>query len=147
MWDSKHGRHGLYDDSHEPLDYFIWITHNRDVEVRAHLVDAGEAHELFCQSMGRHWSEQCDKLFWLPEKQVQKGKNDEWMDVKPTKEFGKQYATYDHALIGRALLLSKLEEAAKVRHVVDVNGESNTEDSMVEVASAFDRRFGNIINQ
>jgi len=50
-------------------------------------------------------------------------------------------------LIGKALFLSKLEEAAEVPVLINVNGLSTTKHALVDVAKAFDRRIVEIITQ
>ena len=121
------------------------MTHNREVELRARGIVDDAAREMFCRNMGGHWSLQHEKFFRFPDKKVERGPEDSWVEVNHGKEFDEQYKAYDHTLVGRALLLSKLEEAAKVRAVYDTNGQTSTGHSSVDVAAAFDRRIGDII--
>lgn len=144
-WDSIECRHGLYEESGEPVDPFMWMTVNKEVELRAWGIEDGEARELFCRNMGGHWSVQHKKFFRFPDKEVRKGPKKTWVEVEHAQEFNEQYGAYNHTLIGRALFLSKLEEAAKARALVEIDGETTTGHSFVEVAGAFDKRIGDII--
>ena len=73
--------------------------------------------------------------------------DDKWVEVELPLGFREQYEAYNHVPIGRALFLSKLEEAASICVHVEMDGESNKGDSFVEVARAFDRRMADIIGQ
>ena len=138
-------RHGIHNESMQPQDAFFWMTIDREVELRARAIDDVEARKTFCRSTGKHWSVQHKKFFRFPDKEVKKGPDNKWVTVEPTVEFKEQYKAYNHALIGRALILSKLEEAAQVCALVDLDGESSTGNTLVEVAGAFDRRMVDII--
>lgn len=76
---------------------------------------------------------------------MQKKEDEEWVVVESSKEFNEVFAAYDHTLIGRALFLSKLEEAAEVRDAVEIDAEFDNPTPMVDVAEAFDKRVGEII--
>jgi len=52
---------------------------------------------------------------------MQKIEDEEWVIVEPSEEFNEQYAVYNHALIGQALLLSKLEETTEVCAGVEID--------------------------
>jgi hypothetical protein len=144
-WNSNERMHGLYEESQQPLDPDVWMTHNREVELRARGIVDDAARELFCRNMGGHWSLQHKKFFRFPEKKVERGPNDSWVEVNHGDEFDEQYAAYNHTLVGRALLLSKLEEAAKVRVVYNTDRPVSTPHSSVDVAAAFDKRIADII--
>ena len=146
-WNAAIKSHGLYEESGEHVDSLMWMTSNREVALKAFCVPRGKTRELFCRSMGGHWSEQHGKFFRFPEKQVQKGPDGNWIEVEHAEEFNEQYKTYDDTLTGRALFLSKLEEAAQVRDVMETDGHSATGHALVEVAKAFDKRVDDIITQ
>jgi len=97
--------------------------------------------------MGGHWSVQHQKFFQFPEKEVQEGPNGNWAEVEHTQEFNEQYRIYNHTLIGRALFLSKLEEAAEVHVLVNVNRLLAIDHALVDMAKAFGRRMVEIITQ
>jgi len=78
---------------------------------------------------------------------VQKGPDGNWTKVERTQEFNEQYGSYNHTLIGGAFFLSKLEEAAEVCILVNINGLSTTDHVLVDMAKAFDRRIVEIITQ
>ena len=145
-WDSVAQTHALYEVSEQPLDPFLWMTFDKEVELRARGIEDDEVRELFCRSMGGHWSMQHKKFFRFPEKEVQKGPDGNWREVERTQEFNEQYGSYNHTLIGRALFLSKLEEAARIRAIVDTGGQSSTDHALLDVAQAFDRRMRDIIH-
>ena len=68
-----------------------------------------ESRELFCRSMGRHWSTQHQKFFRIPEKEWRReGPNDLLVEVERDPKVIKQFERYNTDLIGWALILSKL---------------------------------------
>ena len=69
------------------------------------------------------------------------------MEVERNPEVIKQFEGYNTNLIGWALILSKLEEAAQVRSVVDLYGKSTIENKMEDVAKAFDTRMNQVITK
>ena len=46
---------------------------------------------------------------------MKKAEDGAWVEVEPGTDFIEQYSTYNRTLIGRALFLSKLEEAVEAR--------------------------------
>ena len=78
---------------------------------------------------------------------MERGPNDSWVEVNHRDEFDEQYAAYNHTLVNRAFLLSKLEEAAKVRAIYNMDRPLSTPHSSVDIAAAFDKRIANIIRQ
>jgi hypothetical protein len=122
------------------------MCHNRQVENRARCIEDGEAREMFCRSMGGHWSVQHKKFFRFPEKEVRKEANGNWIEVEFTEEFNEQYGKYNHALVGRALFLSKLEEAAKVRSNLPIlDGIPYTEQRVQDLARNFDKNMKEVL--
>ena len=145
QWNPTERKHALYDEVDGPVDAFNWMFQTNKVEIRACSIDDDEGCELFCRNMGGHWSVQRNKFFRFPEKHLEKTEGGECVVVEDSEEFKEQYAAYNHGLIGRALLLSNLEEAAEYCASVDIDAEWNTSEPMVEVVEAFDRRVGEII--
>ena len=70
-----------------------------------------------------------------------------WWQVEQNPEVIKQFEGYNTDLIGRALILSKLEEAAQVRSMVDLYRKSTTENKMEVIAKAFDTRMNQVISK
>jgi hypothetical protein len=146
-WDPTSRRHGLYISAREDVDTYFWMTQNKEVEIRAHDIEDLELREMFCRSMGGHWSKQRNKFFRFPEKEVRIDPNSgKFVEVEPDVEFHEAYGAYDHTLIGRALLLSKLEEAALHRNEAPSEGDSEAGHLNMDVIRAFDRRVAEIID-
>ena len=60
--------------------------------------------------------------------------------------YGEQYSKHDRTLIGRALILSKLEEAARLRTTMSEDKFVDEENSYADVAGAFDKRINDVID-
>jgi hypothetical protein len=147
-WNADVQFYEIADVSLPPKDQFFWMTSDVEVELRASTITNIESRELFCRSMGGHWSPQHQKFFRIPEKEWRKeGPNDLLVEVERGPKFIKQFKEYNTDLIGRALILSKLEEAARVRSVVDLNAKSLTEHKMEDIAAAFDKRMREVITK
>ena len=58
---------------------------------------------------------------------------------------GDEYKKYKRTLVGRALFLAKLEEAAKLRCLTEEASFKDVECSYWNAVSAFDRRIGDVI--
>ena len=123
------------------------MNHDQNLENAAHGIKSLEERELFCRSMGGHCSVDHKKNFRFPNNEVEKGEDGTWKAQTKSAKFVEQYKSYDHTLIGRALMLNKLEEAAKVRHDVDVDGISKSSQALVDVARTFDKRVTDIIHE
>ena len=76
---------------------------------------------------------------------MKKAEDGTWVEVEPGTDFIEQYSTYNRTLIGRALFLSKLEEAAEARALVNLDEKTQTEHSAMDVAKSFDGRMVEII--
>jgi len=59
--------------------------------------------------------------------------------------YGEEYSKYDHSLIGRALVLSKLEEAARLRAATTEDMFVHEDNSYADVVGAFDKRINEVI--
>jgi len=117
----------------------------REVELQARGLEDVKSYELFCRGMGGHWSVQHQKFFRFLEKKVQKMPEGNWVQVEAGEEFYEQCKAYNHDLISRIIFLSKLEEATRIRALVDMDGQTSTAHLIVGVARAFDRWMANII--
>jgi hypothetical protein len=67
------------------------------------------------------------------------------VEVEGNLEVIKQLEGYNMKLIGGPLILSKLEETAKVHSLVDLYGNSMTKNKMEDIAKAFDTRMNEVI--
>ena len=147
-WDSTNGIHGLINPEVTPKDQYFWMTRDVEVELRAFGIPMLESRELFCRSMGGHWSIEHGKFFRFPAKEWKKDETDgRFVMVPSDPEVNVEHDKYNHDLIGRALVLSKLEEAAKVRCRVDLDQILTQEHKMEDVARAFDRRMDDVITK
>jgi hypothetical protein len=67
--------------------------------------------------------------------------------VEDADTYGEEYKKYDWMVIGRALVLSKLEEAAMLRATTSEESFTVIKRSYVDAASAFDKKMADIIYQ
>jgi hypothetical protein len=67
--------------------------------------------------------------------------------VEDADAYGEEYKKYDRTVIGRALVLSKLEEAAMLWAITSEESFAGVKCSYVDAASAFDKRMANVIYQ
>jgi hypothetical protein len=147
-WDSTLSIHGFINTEVTPVDKYFWMTRDVEVELRAFGIPMLESRELFCRSMGGHWSIEHNKFFRFPEEEWKKDETQERLvKVEGNPRDVVQYEGYNHDLIGRALVLSKLEEAAKVRCRVDLDQILTQDHKMEDVAGAFDRRMDDVIGK
>ena len=103
--------------------------------------------EWFCRNFGGHWSKQHKRFFRFPPKKVEKSGDGKWHEVEDADAYGEEYKNYDQTVIGRALVLSKLEEAAMLRATMSEESFVDAEHSYVDVAGAFDRRINDLIDE
>jgi hypothetical protein len=66
--------------------------------------------------------------------------------VEDGDDYGEVYMKHDCTLIGRALVLLKLEEATKLRATMSKESFKDAECSYMDVVGAFDKKMGDIIN-
>jgi hypothetical protein len=66
--------------------------------------------------------------------------------VEDTDVYGEEYKKYDRKLIGRALVLSKLEEVAKGGDTILEECFKDAKCSYVDAAGAFDKKMDDVIN-
>ena len=90
------------------------MTQDYEVEVRARAIEDEADREVFCRNFGGHWRVQHQRFFRFPKKKVKKGVDNTWHETNNAM-YGEEYSKYDRTLIGRALILSKLEDAARLR--------------------------------
>ena len=147
VWLPNEGMHLLYMDPQDKDEYF-WMTRDLEVELRAFGIPDNDAREMFCRSMGGHWSTQHQKFFRFPDKEWKKeGPNDPFVEVESDPRITKQYEGYNSNLVGRARILAKLEEVAKVRCMLDLNTKAMIGHKMEEIARAFDKRMDDVITK
>lgn len=117
-WSSSSLSHNLIIDTDVDKDPLDWMTRDYEVELRARNIDDSEQREVFCRNFGGHWNESHKRFFRFPPKRVEKREDGSYHEITIDSELHKSYNTYNHTLIGRALVLAKLEEAAKLQDAV-----------------------------
>ena len=77
------------------LDDYFWMTRDLDVELRAFGIPNVESRELFCRSMGGHWSTEHGKFFRIPGKECKKeGASDRFVEVERDPKISEQLWEY-----------------------------------------------------
>jgi hypothetical protein len=116
-------------------------------ELRARAIEDDSQREWFYRNFGSHWSKQHQRFFQFPPKKVEKSGDGKWHKVEDANTYGEEYKKYDRTVIGRALVLSKLEEAAMLRATTSEESFAGVKCSYVDAASAFDKRMADVIYQ
>jgi hypothetical protein len=88
------------------------MTQDYEIEVRARAIEDDAHCEWSCRNFGGHWSNQHQWFFRFPPKKVEKSGDGKWHEVEDADAYGEEYKKYNRMVIGRALVLSKLEEGA-----------------------------------
>ena len=145
IWNGKFSCHQLYEEYEMECDPFFWMTQDYEVEVRARDIENDEQRELFCRNFGGHWSTEHKSFFRFPPKRAKKREDGSWHEVEDDIEFGEEYKKYNHTVVGRALFLAKLEEAAKQRSSTDEASFKDVGCCYWDAVHAFDRRIGDVI--
>jgi hypothetical protein len=114
VWDINFQCHEVYQKCNDDIDPLFWMAPDYEIEVRALAIEDDANRELFCRNFGSHWSKQQERFFLFPPKKVEKGRDGDWHEVEEADIYGKEYSKYGHTVIGRALVLSKLEESVKL---------------------------------
>lgn len=144
-WNTEFSSHQVYEEYGMERDPFFWMTQDYEVEIRAREIEDVGQRELFCRNFGGHWSIEHKRFFRFPPKKVERGEDGSWHEVEGDIEWGEEYEKYNRTLVGRALFLAKLEEAAKLRSSIQ---EASFEDAGCcywDAVQAFDRRIGDVI--
>jgi hypothetical protein len=118
-----------------------------EIELRAQAIEDDAQREWFCRNFGGHWSKQHERFFRFPPKKVEKSGDGKWHEVEDVDAYGEEYKKYDWTVIGRALVLSKLEEAAMLRATTSEESFTVVNRSYVDAAGAFDKRMAEVINE
>jgi hypothetical protein len=121
------------------------MTRDYEVEIRAREIEDGEQQELFCRNFGGHWSTEHKRFFRFPPKRIEKREDGTWHEVEDGIRLGDEYKKYNCTPVGRALVLAKLEEAAKLRVSTKEDSFEDVECSYWDASQAFDRRIGDVI--
>ena len=76
---------------------------------------------------------------------MEKSGDGKWHEVEDANAYGEEYKKYDRTVIGGALVLSTLEEAAML--LATMLGESfmGVKCSYINATSAFDKKMANVI--
>jgi RING-H2 zinc finger domain len=145
IWNGEFSCHQLYEEYEMECDPFFWMTQDYEVEIRARDIEDDEQRELFCRNFGGHWSTEHKRFFRFPPKRAEKREDGSWHEVEDEFELGEDYKKYNRTVVGRALFLAKLEEAAKQR---SSTGEASFKDvgcCYWDAVHAFDKRIGDVI--
>jgi hypothetical protein len=110
--------------------------------VQARAIEDDAHREWFFRNFEGHWHNQ---LFRFPSKKVEKLGDGEGHKVEDTGAYGEELKKYNQMLIGRALVLSKLEEAAMLRITTSEESFTGAKCSYVDVVGAFDKRTADVI--
>ena len=145
IWNSVFNCHQLYEEYGMERDRFFWMTRDYEVEIRAREIEDGEQQELFCRNFGGHWSTEHKRFFRFPPKRIEKREDGTWHEVEDGIRLGDEYKKYNCTPVGRALVLAKLEEAAKLRVSTKEDSFEDVECSYWDASQAFDRRIGDVI--
>jgi hypothetical protein len=78
---------------------------------------------------------------------VEKSGDGKWHEVEDADAYGEEYKKYNQTVIGRALVLSKLEEAAMLRATTSEESFAVVKRSYVDAAGAFDKKMADVIYQ
>jgi hypothetical protein len=78
---------------------------------------------------------------------VEKSGDGKWHEVEDANAYGEEYKKYDRMVIGRALVLSKLEEAAMLRITTSEESFAGVKCSYVDAAGTFDKRMVDVTYQ
>jgi hypothetical protein len=78
---------------------------------------------------------------------VEKSGDGKWHEVEDADTYGEEYKKYDRAVIGRALVFSKLEETAMLRATTSEESFTVVNRSYVDAAGTFDKRMAEVIYQ
>jgi hypothetical protein len=76
---------------------------------------------------------------------VEKSGDGKWHEVEDAGAYGEEYKKYDQTVIGRALVLLKLEEATMLRATTLEESFTGAKCSYVDAAGAFDKRIANVL--
>jgi len=116
-----------------------------EVEVRARAIEIESDWEVFCGNFGGHWNVQHKRFFRFPKKEVNKGADNTWHEINDV-VYGEEYSKYDHSLIGRALVLSKLEEAARLHVAMSEDMFVDEDNFYTDIVGAFNKRINDVID-
>jgi hypothetical protein len=76
---------------------------------------------------------------------VEKLGDGKWYKVEDADAYGKEFKKYDQMVIGRILVLSKLEEAAMLQATTSEDSFMGAKCSYVDASGAFDKRMADVI--
>jgi hypothetical protein len=76
---------------------------------------------------------------------VEKSGDGKWHEVEDASAYGEEYKKYDQTVIGRALVLLKLEEATMLWATTLEESFTGVKCSYVDAAGAFDKRMANVL--
>jgi hypothetical protein len=84
-------------------------------------------------------------FFRFPTKKVEKSRDGKWHEVEDANAYGEEYKKYNRTVIGRALVLLKLEEATILRATTTKESFVGVKCSYVDAAGTFDKKMADVI--
>jgi hypothetical protein len=123
------------------------MTKDYEIELRARAIKDDAQCEWFCRNFGDHWSKQHEWFFRFPPKKMEKLGDGKWHEVEDADTYGEEYKKYDRTVIGKALVLSKLEEATMLQATTSEESFTVVKCSYVDAAGSFDKRMADVIYQ
>jgi hypothetical protein len=78
---------------------------------------------------------------------VEKSRDGKWHEVEDVDAYREEYKKYNQTVIGRALVLSKLEEAAMLWTTTSEESFVGIKCSSVDATGTFDKRMADVIYQ
>ena len=145
-WNPMTLTHQLFTEANADLDEFSWMTHDYEVEMRAREIPNVKEREFFCRNFGGHWSVEHNRFFRFPKPRVviqADGTRDE-----VEQNFGEveEYSMYDRTPVGRALVLTKLEEAIRYRQTFSEESFKDSELHYWDQLKKFDDALDKIVS-
>ena len=145
IWDVNFQCHKLFYNGGDDIDESLWMTKDYEIKLRAQAIEDDAQHEWFCRNFGGHWNKQHQWFFQFPPKKVEKLEDGKWHKVEDADAYRGEYKKYDHTVIGRALVFSKLEEVAMLWATTLEESFVAVEHSYVDVAGTFDKKMADVI--
>lgn len=105
----------------------------------------GGRARVLCRNYRGHWSVEHKRFFQFPPLKVEKQDIATWREVEDDIAQHEDYNKYNLALVGRAQVLAKLEEAAKLRSALEEDYFKDLEVDFWIGAAKFDTWIGEVV--
>ena len=123
------------------------MTKDYEIGLQARAIEDDAQRKWYCRNFGGHWSKQHQRFFRFPPKKVEKLGDGKRHEVEDADAYGNEYKKYNRTVIGRALVLLNLEEAAMLWATTSEESFASVKYSYVDVVGAFDKRMADVIYQ